>query len=504
MIPPAARITLVAALTALSVLAGCERPDAEEQPLRILALAPDVSEAIAQHNSALGLTAKDAAGQVIPGLAQSWRVSDDGLSIVFRLREATFADGRTVTVSDVTASLGDARRNASPLVRTLLEGVATVSAPLPDVVEITLTTPQPEFLELLALPDLAIRPRGRGPLRAGPYMRVTPDADAPATGAGSALALLRSDTFHDVAAVAIGAAEVRVAAPEDAIAAFRTNAADIVTGGGLDGLGSARIAGGTNILRLETTRTALTLLLNQNSGPLADRRVRMAMAMAIDRERIGPQLFGTTAAAPVPALAPPAARGERPSALPDWQALSLGQRREEALRLMAEAGFGPDSRLSLTVSATTNAADEALLTLVAADFAAIGVDISLGRRGEAAHQEAVARGDFDLALVRRHAPIASPLPFLDPLRCGRNRHGACLKEADALLAQSWTAPTPTERMALLASAERLWAEDAAAIGIVQPVQWSLVSARVSGWTSNAAGVHPLRFLSLTPERKLLK
>lgn len=503
MIPPA-RFTLVAAFAFMSALAGCERPDVEEPPLRIVALSLDVAEAMAAQNIAHGLTARDAGGQVIPGLAQSWRVSDDGLSIVFRLREARFADGRAVAAGDVTASLADARRRASPQVQSLLSGIAKVAAPLPDVVEIVLSTPQPEFLELLAHPELAIRPRGRGPLRAGPFTRITPEAEPEAGQDGPAIELQRSDNFHDSAAIVIAGAEIRVASPDEAIAAFRSNAADIVTGGALDGLGSARIAGGTDILRLETSRTAYTLLLNQTSGPLADRRVRLAMAMAIDRERIGPQLFGTTAAAPVPALAPPAARGERPAALPDWQALSLMQRRDEALRLLAEAGHGPDNRLSLTVSATGSAADEQLLSLVAADLAAIGVDITLGRRSATAHDEAVVRGDFALALVLRRSPIASAVPFLEPLRCGRNRHGSCLKEADALMAKSWTAPTPTERMALLASAERLWAEDAAAIGIVQPVHWSLVSGRVTGWTANPAGVHPLRFLSVSPERKLLK
>lgn len=506
MIPQATAIGSVVCGVALLLLVACTPEPGEDPPLRIASIVADTTNAILAENVAHGLTARDAAGRVIPGLAQSWRVSDDGLSIVFRLRQAQFSDGRAVRAGDVIASLAGARRRGPAAVRPLLQGIATISAPLDDVIEITLTTPQPELLELFAHPDLAVAPRGRGPLRAGPFVRARPaDADAASGRAAPApLRLERSDAFHGADGIALGAAEVAQYDAEAAIAAFRQNAVDVVTGGELDGLGSARIAAGMNVLRLETSRMAYMLLPNQASGALADRRVRRAMAMAIDRDRIGPALFGTTAAAGVPGLAPPAARGERKEGLPDWQALSLVQRREEALRLLAEAGHGPDNRLSLTVSATGTRADEQLLELVAADFAAVGIDITLGRRSPAAHDEAVARGEFDLALVRRRSPIESPLPFLEPLRCDRNRHGSCLAEADRLLAESWKAPTPTQRLALLAAAERLWAEDGAAIGIVQPVRWSLVSPRVAGWTPNPAGVHPLRFLSLTQQRRLLK
>jgi ABC-type oligopeptide transport system substrate-binding subunit len=141
---------------------------------------------------------------------------------------------------------------------------------------------------------------------------------------------------------------------------------------------------------------------------------------------------------------------------------------------------------------------------VAADVAAVGVDLALERRTPADQARAVAAGAFELALVRRDAAYNSPLPFLLPLRCGANRHGACLPEADRLLAGSWKAPTLAERMAALAAAERLWVDDAVAIGLVQPIDWSLVSQRIGGFVANPGGSHALRHLRFLPDRKLLK
>src|SRR5687768_4342874 len=45
----------------------------------------------------VGLTTFDAAGKPIPGIAESWTVSPDGLVWTFKLRKALWSDGRPVT-----------------------------------------------------------------------------------------------------------------------------------------------------------------------------------------------------------------------------------------------------------------------------------------------------------------------------------------------------------------------------------------------------------------------
>jgi ABC-type oligopeptide transport system substrate-binding subunit len=51
----------------------------------------------------VGLVDFDAEGRVVPGLATSWRVSDDGLLYIFRLRDARWEDDRAITAGDVVA-----------------------------------------------------------------------------------------------------------------------------------------------------------------------------------------------------------------------------------------------------------------------------------------------------------------------------------------------------------------------------------------------------------------
>lgn len=500
---PTFRLLLLSTL----LLAACRGGDAENQPLQVDAVGDRAARFLISDAISEGLTARDAAGRVVPGLAQSWRVSDDGLSIVFRLRPARFAGGKPVTAGDAVAAIARARQGrAGPLARDLLSGVTAVSAPLPDVVEIRLSTPQPEILELLATPALAVRRSGMRET-AGPFLIGT----APRPGDTSAEAptevprptrLIRNPDFHAAGTIALVAADVRAVEAEAAIRRFNRGATDLVLGGGLEGLGTARVTARREALLLEQPRAALLLLVNLRRPPLADQRVRRALMLGIDRTALGPSFFGSEAARAVEGLSPANIAGYTPPEAA-WAGQPFVGRQEDARRLLAEAGIDSlAAPLTLTVAIGASDAEARLMDLVARDTAALGVTLRLERRDPAAHLRAIATGTFDLALIRRDTPIDSPLPFLTPFQCNRNRHGVCLPEADRLIADSWKAPTRGERLAALAAAERLWAEDGAAIGLVQPLGWSLVSRRVTGFAANPSGSHPFSHLAIQQRRQL--
>jgi ABC-type transport system substrate-binding protein len=63
------------------------------------------SEAVLIDNVAQGLVSFDARGQIEPGLAETWNVSDDGLSYIFRLANGDWPDGRKITAEQVARML---------------------------------------------------------------------------------------------------------------------------------------------------------------------------------------------------------------------------------------------------------------------------------------------------------------------------------------------------------------------------------------------------------------
>ncbi len=497
------RLLPLVPLGAVLLVGACKGSDAQDEPLQVDAVGAAAERAIVAGAISEGLTARDAAGRVVPGLAQSWRVSDDGLSIVFRLRPASFAGGRPVTAADTVASLQRARTGrAGPQVRDLLAGVTAISAPLDTVVEVRLSTPQPELLELLATPALAVRSSGSRETAGAFLIGPSPTGADPASADPAPARLSRNPNFHAAATVALEAADVRAFEAEAAIRRFNRGAADLVMGGGLEGLGTARVTARREALLLEQPRAALLLLVNYKRPPLSDQRVRRALILGVDRAALGQRFFGSAAAAEVRSLVPGNIAGYRPPEA-QWSDQPYVGRQEDARRLLAEAGVDSLARpLTLAVAIQDSDAEARLMELVARDYAALGITLRLERRDPAAHRRAITSGAFDLALIRRETPIDSPIPFLTPLQCSRNRHGVCLPEADRLLADSWKAPSRSARLAALAAAERLWAEDGAAIGLVQPLGWSLVSRRISGFAPNPSGTHALRHLSIEQRRQL--
>jgi len=62
-------------------------------------------QAVLLGNVAQGLVRFDASGQIVPGLAERWNVTDDGLSYIFRLEAGEWPDGRKITAQQVARLL---------------------------------------------------------------------------------------------------------------------------------------------------------------------------------------------------------------------------------------------------------------------------------------------------------------------------------------------------------------------------------------------------------------
>jgi len=134
-----------------------------------------------------GLVTVDGNVTPIPMLAESWSVSDDGLSYVFTLREGVlFHNGKEMTSEDVVASLERYREHGAT--RNKLTNVASIEATGDYEVTLTMTEPTPTFIEGFAsarAPAVIIpaEEAGKGPdeieiIGTGPfkYVEYVPDS----------------------------------------------------------------------------------------------------------------------------------------------------------------------------------------------------------------------------------------------------------------------------------------------------------------------------------------
>ena len=91
-----------------------------------------------------------------PRLASEWTISEDGATYTFTLLpDITFASGNPLTSADVKWSFDRVRNlQSNPLF--LVEKITGVEAPDPQTVVITLDTPYPGILPILASPSLGV------------------------------------------------------------------------------------------------------------------------------------------------------------------------------------------------------------------------------------------------------------------------------------------------------------------------------------------------------------
>ncbi len=427
---------------------------------------------------AQGLVRFDAGGQVEPALAQSWIVSDDGLRYTFRIGRATWSNGSPVTADQVVrrlrAAIGGSSRN--PL-KPLLLVIDRIEAMTGNVLEISLKSPRPNLLQLLAQPELAIMRNnlGTGPFRAQPQgdgsvLLSPPDQDDEAADEADA------DPSRDIV--------LRGEPAALAVARFRRGLSDFVTGGTIAELPLARSAAlRRNPLRFDPVGGLFGLRFARNDGIAADPAVRRALAMAIDRAALATALA-------LPELLPresllPGGLDEVPTpALPDWAANPLPMRRALAASIIGDqAGEDP---VTLRVGLPPGPGYRLVFAHLRRDWRAIGVI------AEAVGPEAEA----DLRFIDAVAAANLATWYLRRLSCATRL--VCSPEADTMLDAARAAP-PAERQQLLANADRVLTDATVFIPLGAPVRWSLVSPRLIGFQPNPFG---RRFIgSLVPPRR---
>lgn len=451
-----------------------------------VAPAADEAQSVLRLSIAQGLVRFDAAGQVVPGLAERWNVSDDGLSYIFRIEAGEWPDGRKFMARDVARILKrQLRATKDSAVREALGAVVDVVAMTDRVIEIQLSAPRPHLLELLAHPDFALIHEGTG---SGPFQRrpdklteagdgkpeIGEQGDAPPLP----VMLTRRAMGIDGDVPEREEIELRARAAPAAIGAFQRGETDLVLGGTIGDLPlvtGLRLPRGA--LRFDPAIGLFGLVPARADGPLSEPDVRALLDRAIDR----PALIAALA---IPGLGPRATllqaglAGIAEPVQPAWLAQPIEERRP-LLQSEAQRLFGETDRPTLRIALPDGPGDELVLARLIADWGALGIKV-----------ERVAEGSRpDLRWVDAVAPSTSAAWFLRSFRCAVVP--ICVAEADTLLEQARLAPNAAQRRQLLTDAATMMDAASLFFSIAAPIRWSLVGDRVPGYQVNSFARHPL-------------
>ncbi len=305
----------------------------------------------------------DAAALPVPSLA-TWEVLDP-LHYRFTLGSEgrDFADGTRLVAADVAATFASILdpATASPH-RALLGIIAAVRALGPDAVEFDLREPDPLFPAYLGigiLPEALIRaghPFRTAPVGSGPFAL----QDWPEPGR---LRLTRRRDGRSLELVTVKDPNVRVMKLLRGEVQMLQNDLSPELIGLLERRPGVRLTRGPGV-------NFSYLGFNLEDPAAADPRVRRALAHALDRDTILRFLF-RGGGRPAEGLFPPG----HWAANPDLAAFPYDP--PAARALLAQAGFGPQRPLRLTLKTSSDPFRVRLATVIQAQWRAIGVELAV-------------------------------------------------------------------------------------------------------------------------------
>ncbi len=345
-----------------------------------------------------GLTRFDSDGAVIPGLAERWEVSDDGLTWTFHLRaDVTFHDGTEMDGEDVRFSLDRARADDSTNAqKPLFAGIASVDVPDPLTVVVTLTQPDGGFAFGMAWGDavivapesvetIATDPIGTGPFRFDRWVQ------------GDRIELSRYDGYWGPPPALEKVTFRFISDPTAAFAAVMAEDVDVFAGFPAPENLPQFAADPRFQVLVGTTEGETILAMNNRVEPFTDPRVRAAVAHAIDRQAIiDGAMFGQ--GTPIGTHFAP----HNPAYVDLTQDSAYDP--EAALNLLAEAGLadGFETTLMLPPPSYARRGGE----IVAAQLREVGIDARIVNLEWAQWLEQVFKGhDFGLTIVSHTEPM---------------------------------------------------------------------------------------------------
>jgi len=440
-----------------------------------------------------------------PGLAESHEISEDGLAYTFHLRPGVmFHNGRELTAEDVKYSLDrvtnpetqspgagffgaiagfDAAMDGSA---DSLEGVTVID---PLTIEIRLSRPDATFLHVMALNFASVVPREAVDEAAGDFGRMPVGTGAFRLAEwtlGQRLVFEKNPDYWREGVPYLDQIVFEVG-QEPVVALLRLQSGEVDVPG--DGIPPAKFqevmadpAQAEQVVEGGQLHTGY-ITLNVTQPPFDDVRVRQAVNMAIDKDRIVQIINGRAVAATQPL----------PPTMPGYTEGYAGYAHdpEAAMALLAEAGFPDGFETELYVMNTDP--NPRIAQAIQADLAEVGIDASIQSLAQANVIEAGGAGTAPMIWSGGMAWIADfpdPSNFYGPiLGCagagdgGWNWSKYCDEELDAMAveADSMSDPAQSEaRMAMWSDVYQRVMEDAPWVPVFNEQRYTMRSPRMGG------------------------
>jgi oligopeptide transport system substrate-binding protein len=451
----------------------------------------------------------------VPGVAESWDISEDGLTYTFHLRaDAKWSDGSALTAQDFYDSW---RRGILPATASqyaymfypiagaedfnkgVTDDFSTVGLKVVDehTFEVKLREPCPYFLDLVAFDTLFPVPmavvdehqdkwtRPENIVSNGPFMMTE-------WAANQRIVMVKSEHYWDRDNVLL---EQVIALPiVDQETAYKT-----YLQGDCHWLTDVPLPKIDECMRRPDYYVMPYLgsyfyRFNTREAPFDDVRVRKALSLSLDRRVITNEILR---AGQIPATwFTPKMHGYEPPA-------GLAENREEARRLLADAGFpGGEGFPEVALLFNTQESHRQVAEVLVQQWEEnLGIVVQLRNTEWKVYLDNVTEGNYQIARAGWIGDYNDPNTFLDMWVTdgGNNNTGWSNERYDELIRMAASESDAAKRMEIFREAETLLIEEHLPIlPVYIYVNKGLLSPEVAGWYENVRDKHPFNQIYMLP------
>ncbi len=434
------------------------------------------------HNVFEGLVLFDETGALIPGLAESWDISDDGLTYTFHLRDdVTFHNGKAFSAEDVvyTYEALSGLGGEEPL-SSKFTNVTAINAIDDYTVELTLGEADAAFLQYTRV---AVLPKGyedqsSAPVGTGPFVfeKYVP---------GQMVVLEKNENYYDESRMPkIDEAQIYIMGDDSAVlTALQSGQLDA----GIVYADSADYLSGDFTINSSPQNMVQLFALNNSVEPFDDVRVRQAFEYAINKDQIIDGVFAGYATELYSNFSPVMSYFYNDE-LSDVYTYDV----DKAKELMAEAGYEDGFDITITVPSNYQKHVDTA-QVIAQQLKEINVNATIepvewGQWLEQVYTNA----EYETTIVGLTGKL-DPNDILGRYVSdyGKNFMKYSNPDYDKLIEEAKTV-SDEERVTLFKECQKVLTEDAAAVWICDPNAIAVTRSDLKGYT-----FYPVSFIDLS-------
>jgi len=455
-----------------------------------------------------GFVVEDSLGKPVPGQAESWSVSPDGLTYVFNLREGLkWSNGNALTAGEfvyawkraIDPAIGS--NNAFYFSTANIKNAAAIQSgdqPVNSLgikalndrtVEVTLEKKTPYFISLMSMPVFAPLPQSVIEKHGDNWTK----PENIATNGAYILSKWVANEFVDVTRNPRYWNDANTVLNKVTYLALGSQNAELMRyqAGEIDMTNRVQLEQYQRYLKNHPEQINSQPLLgayvysfNTKQAPFDNSDVRNALTMSVDRDILVERIT---------AQGEPKAYGPVPTTIPGYQAplpeyapLSQEERIEQAKVLLEKAGYGKDNPLEFTLTYNTSENHKKIAVAIASMWKPLGVKVNLENMEWKAYLSAKSTGDYQMARSYAFGDYAEPSSVLTPFTCNHteNESGFCNSEFDELMSKAALEANADERSKLYAQAESVLSSQAPIIPLYQYNHTRLVKTALKGLPKN--------------------